>query len=264
MEAFFDGDGPEGRVMMTRTASVQVNLDLGDDEAAVARRWRLVHDLGPTLAAAFANSPLAAGRPTGWCSTRLGNWFAMDRSRTAPADEAGPGPAAWVDYALDARVMLVRHGERYQPQRDGLTFTGWLARGHELGWPTLDDLDYHLTTLFPPVRPRGWLELRFLDALPEPWWRVAAVAATVGLDDELDAERAQRASRGCGRLWCEAARHGLGHPALHASARAFFAGLTAACGRARADTVTTDACAEFYDRYVAPGRCPALDWGTTA
>ena len=48
-----------------------------------------------------------------------------------------------------------------------LTFAEWIEDGHELGWPTLDDLDYHLTTLFPPVRPRGWLELRMIDALPD-------------------------------------------------------------------------------------------------
>jgi glutamate--cysteine ligase len=211
------------------------------------------------LAAAFANSPVLAGRPTGWCSTRLANWFAMDHSRTAPADRPGGGTAAWIDYAMAARVMLIRDGDGCRAQRDGLTFADWLDDGHELGWPTTDDLDYHLTTLFPPVRPRGWLELRFIDALPEPWWRVAAVAATVGLDDEQCAAAAERATRDTAGLWCEAARGGLAHPALHRAARVFFAELPAACARARVDAATTKACAAFYDRYVVPGRCPAHD-----
>ena len=60
------------------------------------------------------------------------------------------------------------------PLERPLTFTRWILDGHALGYPTIDDLDYHLTTLFPPVRPRGWLEIRYLDALPAPWWRVAA------------------------------------------------------------------------------------------
>jgi glutamate--cysteine ligase len=73
MEAYFDTFGPHGRVMMTRTAALQLNLDNGVDADEIERRWRRVHVLGPTLVAAFANSPLAGGIPTGWRSTRLAN-----------------------------------------------------------------------------------------------------------------------------------------------------------------------------------------------
>ena len=48
-----------------------------------------------------------------------------------------------------------------------------VADGHQLGYPTVDDLAYHLATLFPPVRPKGWLELRMIDAVPDPRWQVA-------------------------------------------------------------------------------------------
>src|SRR4029079_12817264 len=68
MEAFFDQDGPDGRVMMASTASVQVCLDAGADDADVARRWALTNALTPVLTAAFANSPLRLGSPTGYAN----------------------------------------------------------------------------------------------------------------------------------------------------------------------------------------------------
>ena len=260
MEAFFDGDGPEGRVMMTRTAALQVNLDGGVDDAEAERRWRRAHLLGPTLVAAFANSPWLAGRPTGWCSTRQATWHAMDPTRTSSA-LGPPGRSAWVDYALAARVMLIRcDDDRFVPLRRPLSFSAWLAGGHELGWPTAEDLDYHLTTLFPPVRPRRWLELRYLDALPEPWWRVAAAVTTALLDDEEAAEEAEEAARPTAALWCEGARVGLRHPDLAASAARCFAAALGALARLGVDAATRDQCDAFVERYVAQARCPADDW----
>ncbi|HZP28722.1 MAG TPA: glutamate-cysteine ligase family protein, partial [Acidimicrobiia bacterium] len=169
MEAYFDLAGPAGRTMMRSTAAVQVNVDLGPD-GDLPRRWRLAHHLGPVLAAAFANSPFAHGAPSGYRSTRLAVWRAIDPSRTRPVGAGSDGATgcrtAWADYALGAGVMLVRaDAEHHVPVLDRLSFADWIERGHELGWPTLDDLDYHLTTLFPPVRPRGWLELRMIDGV---------------------------------------------------------------------------------------------------
>jgi glutamate--cysteine ligase len=262
MEAFFDLDGPEGRIMMSRTASVQVNLDAGASDEMAEQRWRLVHRIGPPLAAAFANSPVALGKPTGWRSTRLANWFAMDATRTAPAYRPGVGPCeSWVEYALAARVMLIRTGgDCYQPVRDGMTLADWLERGHPAGWPTEDDLDYHLTTLFPPIRPRGWLELRFLDALPDPWWRVAAAVTTACLDDEVCAGAAEQATEDIGHLWCEASSLGLTHPALAQAAESCFEVVLENVRRLGVDATTEAACADYFDRYVARGRCPADDW----
>ncbi|MGH3419932.1 MAG: glutamate-cysteine ligase family protein, partial [Streptosporangiaceae bacterium] len=85
MEKFFDRDGPWGRQMMCGTASVQVCLDAGDDgagESGYRSRWRLLHAIGPVLVAAFANSPLRDGRPTGWHSARQQVWSNMDPGRT--------------------------------------------------------------------------------------------------------------------------------------------------------------------------------------
>src|SRR5581483_525552 len=171
-----------GRTMMCSTASVQVNVETGPP-GGVAVRWRLAHALGPVLVAMFAHSPVPGGGGRGPRSARQQVWSVMDPSRTAPVHRGDAPPTLspeeeWLRYATAARVMMIRATpDRFVPAgaplgAEVLTFAAWMARGHELGWPTLDDFEYHLTTLFPPVRPRGWLELRMLDSLPDPWWRV--------------------------------------------------------------------------------------------
>ncbi|MFF1797831.1 glutamate-cysteine ligase family protein, partial [Kitasatospora sp. NPDC058263] len=110
-ERFFDSAGPWGRIMMTGTASVQVCLDAGaaDGPHALDRRWRLTHQLGPVLVAAFANSPLLDGKPTGHRSTRQIVWSRMDPTRTlAPAPDHGDPREAWTRYVLDAEVLCIR------------------------------------------------------------------------------------------------------------------------------------------------------------
>jgi glutamate--cysteine ligase len=262
MEGYFDAQGRAGRMMMCDTASVQVNVDLGGTGSARSR-WVLAHAIGPTLAAAFANSPIVAGQRTRYRSARLGVWAAIDHTRTAPACGAGGAfdtGDAWTRYALDARVMLVRvSDERYQPLVEHLSFGEWIAHGHELGWPTEDDFVYHLTTLFPPVRLRGWLELRMVDALPDTWWRVPGAIVTALLDDEEAAEEATIATRETAGHWRDAARHGLSHPGLAVSARRCFAVALDALSRVGADDETRAACAEYVDRFVARDRCPADD-----
>jgi len=263
MERYFDGQGPFGRTMMCATAGLQVNLDCeapGDGGGPPTARFGLAHLFGPTLAACFANSPLAGGRPTGWKSSRLATWWRIDPCRTGPAAAPGSGPAAWPAYALGACVMLVRTPDGgFRPLRRPLTMAGWIARGHRLGHPTLDDLDYHLTTLFPPVRPRGWLELRMVDSLPSPWWRVPVALAAALLADPAAAEAAAGTARRTAGLWTEASRSGLEHPLLAASARACFAAASESLARTGASPATRDAVAAYAERYVARGRTPADD-----
>src|SRR6266851_1856317 len=104
MEKFFDREGPWGRQMMCGTASVQVCVDAGEDSAGqegYRSRWRLLHAIGPVLVAAFANSPLRGGRPTGWRSARQQVWANMDPGRTrapAQADDDGDPRDAWAAY----------------------------------------------------------------------------------------------------------------------------------------------------------------------
>ena len=259
MEAFFDVSGAAGRTMMRSTASTQINVGFGTADM-VEHCWRLTHDLGPVLAAAFANSPFGVDGPSGHRCTRLAIWRDIDQGRTAPAHN-GNGAAcrsAWADYALAANVMLVRSSEdSAQPVLTPFAFSEWLERGHELGWPDVADLDYHLTTLFPPVRPRGWLELRMIDALPSPWWRVAVALTAVLVHDEDLADAAAVALAPARDLWTEATRDALQHPVLATAARSCFALALDAMPTAGVDDSTIEATATYIDRYVARGVTPA-------
>jgi glutamate--cysteine ligase len=255
MKAYFDQGGAAGRRMMSATASVHVNVDAGADHVG-RRRWRLAHQLGPTLVAAFADSPIVDGRPSGWMSARMAAWLAIDATRTAPVENGAPPAVSWATYALRANVMFIRT-ERFVPLAMPFPFERWLDEGHELGYPTSDDLAYHLTTLFPPVRPHGWLELRMIDMVPDPWWRVAAAVTTALLYDPEAADTADTVSAAADGLWAEAARSALRHPLLHASARGCFDAALAALGRIGCDPITVQAVAEYTDRFVRRGRCPA-------
>lgn len=232
--------------MMCSTASVQVCLDIGENAGEAARRWRLAHALGPVLVAAFANSPLHGGRRTGHLSTRQAVWSRLDRSRTsAPVGDVPED--AWAEYALDARVMVIRRNGAWLGD-PGLTFRQWI---HE-GGPTDDDLRYHLTTLFPPVRPQGWLELRMIDELPEPYWRVPVALAAALMDRAPDA--AEQAAAPAAGLWVRASRDGLRDPVLGRAAEACF---EIAAGRLEGPLKAL--VEEYAERYVVRGLCPADD-----
>lgn len=255
METFFDRSGRRaGRTMMCNTAAIQLNLGFGSDDE-VATRWRIANLLGPVLIACFANSPFSAGSPSGWLSTRLRAWWALDPSRSAPVATTGDPVDRWVAYLLDAQVMLMRRDDRYEPPAEPLTFGAWLVDGHEAGPPTFDDLVYHLTTLFPPVRPRGWLELRMFDALPTPFWQVAVAVTAALVRTPTVAEHLERTLAPTRDLWVDAAQLGLAHPALGATAPPVFElaiELLEGEGDHHADLASL-----YLDRWVSRGRCPA-------
>jgi glutamate--cysteine ligase len=258
MEAHFDASGPEGRTMMRQTAAVQVNVDLGP-AYDVARRWRFTHALGPVLAAAFANSPFRGTEPSGWRSTRLAVWLALERGRAVPSDHAMSPAAAWASYALRAPLMFIRAAaDDYRPVRERVSFAEWILGGHALGWPTEADLEYHLTTLFPPVRPRGWLELRMIDALPLEWATVPASVVT-GLLDPTAFASLRRTLEPVADRWEDAARDSLHDPTFAAAAEACFNAAVAGLARLGAPTEVVDPVLAFRDRYVERGRCPADD-----
>lgn len=250
------GYGGPGRAMMCSTAALQVNLEAGPEDGW-ATRVALAHRLGPVLAAASACAPLLAGRPTGWRSARQGIWASLEPARcrplvggSAPLDPAG----AWARYALDAPVMLVRHGggPGCEAVARKVPLRAWVAGEARLGGraPTALDLDYHLTTLFPPVRPRGWLELRFLDAVPDRWWPALVTVAAVLMDDPRAAQAAWAATEALDGRWGRAARLGLDDPALRRAALyCLEAAAAAAPGPLRAEV-------EAYALMVAAGRTP--------
>ena len=131
--------------------------------------------------------------------------------------------------------------------------------------PTADDLDYHMSTLFPPVRPRGHLELRVIDAQPGDGWIVPTAVVSALLDDPVAAEVAMAAveplQKDCrpGDLLLRAARLGQDDPQLAAASRECFAAADSALSRLGAPAAIRDAVGAFADRYVLRGRCPADD-----
>jgi glutamate--cysteine ligase len=265
MERFFDRSGPYGRIMMCSTASVQVNLDaglIGGGSAGIDHRWRVAHAIGPILVAAFANSPRHAGRPTGWKSTRQAVWSRLDPTRTRPPRGSDPA-LAWAAYALDAQVLCVRGGDDWDVP-DGVTFRDWVA-GAGPRPPTHADLDYHLTTLFPPVRPHRWLELRMIDAQPgQDGWVVPAAVATALVEDGAAGDAALAATERWDpsdpRIWLRAARFGLADPELRAAAVACFTAALGGLGRLGVPGALVAKVERFADRYVSYGLCPADDW----
>lgn len=312
MEEFFDRRGPWGRVMMCSTASVQVCVDAGLDAGIPADangagastyqfRWRLMHALGPVLVAAFANSPLRQGRPTGWKCTRQLVWANLDPYRTRAPNGAEPcGRDAaeprtdMIRYAMDAEVLCMRRpdGQSWRVPA-GLTFRDWLhGRCEEQAPPTADDLTYHLSTLFPPVRARGHLELRMIDAQPDDGWIVPVALVAALADDPVAADAAmaaaepvwhalgasgvppprhkspangqqamngQRATRHVPSPWLHAARVGPSDKVLARAVSECFAAADAALARSSTPARIRDSVAEFAHRYPLRGRCPADD-----
>lgn len=184
MAAYFDRIGPSGRSMMRLSCSLQVNLDLGHGVDR-AERWLLANLLSPVLVASFSTSPELPGEARFHCR-RARVWQTIDPTRTGfPAGlltGAENDPAEqYAQAVLDADVLLFRTAEGAEPGTPGFSFRNWIEQGHpDHGFPGLDDLDYHLTTVFFEVRARGFLELRGIDALPY-CWRPAAVAFLAGL-----------------------------------------------------------------------------------
>jgi glutamate--cysteine ligase len=258
MEASFDAVGSAGRQMMCNTAALQVNLDLGPDGGCA--RWALLDAVGPALAATFANSPVSNQRPTGFRSTRLATWAAIDPTRTDAVPCSDDPVGAWLDYALHAQVLLLRlGGEHFEPVLAPLTFAGWIEHGHAHGWPTEEDWAYHLTTLFPPVRPRGWLEVRYLDALPDEHWPVAAaVLWALALDPEAGTQ-ARTAVAGTEGRWNDAARHAAGDPELGAAGARCLEAAAQGLERLGQPIELVRSVCDYADRYPRSGRCPADD-----
>lgn len=298
---YHDRSGTRGRTVMTNSASIQVCLDAGtdgngsetDDWSHFARRWWLADAIGPVLMAAFANSPHVTRSGRRWASYRQVLRFGTDASRTrAPRRTADPR-TAWARYALAAKVAMigpvnpaagaaegapeVRHaaragGRTRRPQRhagrwlvpSGLTMRDWL-RGHGPRPVTLEDLERHLGTLVPPVRPRGYLELRMIDQQPGDGWIVPVAVVTALLDDPEGAQAAADATEHLRsplrrhRDWVAAARDGVADPSLAAAAVACFTAAQSVLARRGAPLPVRDAVGQFIDRYVLRGRCPADD-----
>jgi len=255
MERRFDRFGPAGRSGMCSTAAVQVCLDAGEG-AEVADRWAALHELGPVLLAAFANSPLLHGRRTGWKSSRTACWLTLDPRRTAPPlPSAGDPAAAWARRVVDTELLCVRRADGWDVP-DGVTFADWVGGALDPP-PTTADLDYHVSTLFPPVRPHGHLEVRYLDAQAGRHWALpVAVLAALLSDPECTARARQACAPAAGR-WVSAARHGLADRVLQQAAVAVFELAVAALPALGPPSWLADDLVAVLEQRVRRGLCPA-------
>ncbi|MER2507903.1 MAG: glutamate--cysteine ligase [Amaricoccus sp.] len=171
--------GTTGTMMMYRTCTVQVNLDFAS-EADMVRKFRVGLALQPVATALFANSPFFDGRVNGWQSWRARIWRDLDPARTGMLPfvfEEGMGFERYADYALDVPMYFVYRDGNYvdalgQSFRDFLDGRLPALPGEK---PTLSDWADHLTTIFPEVRIKKFMEMRGADG--GPWRRLCALPA---------------------------------------------------------------------------------------
>jgi glutamate--cysteine ligase len=192
MTAYMPKVGQLGLDMMYRTCTVQANFDYSS-EADMVKKMRVGLALQPVATAIFANSPFTDGKPNGFLSFRSEIWRDTDPDRTGMlpwAFEPGMGFERYADYALEVPMYFVKRGERYIDVA-GQSFRD-LMQGRLPGMPgeraTISDWANHLSTMFPEVRLKRYLEMRGADS--GPWRRLPALPAYwAGIlydDDALD------------------------------------------------------------------------------
>lgn len=171
--------GTLGHDMMFRTCTVQVNLDFSSEEDMV-NKFRVGLALQPIATALFANSPFTEGKPNGFLSFRSEIWKDVDNNRTGILPfvfQDGFGFEKYVEYALDVPMYFIYRNKRY------VDCTGMSFRDLMLGklpmlpgeYATINDWENHLTTIFPEVRLKKFLEMRGADG--GPWRRLCALPA---------------------------------------------------------------------------------------
>lgn len=217
MAEYFAGIGPAGARMMRQTASLQLCIG-GVDPTA---RWRLANALAPWLVAMFANSARYAGSDTGCASYRAETWRGVDQRRTG-VFQGGEPLREYAAFALAAPAFLVGAGDS-----PPLPFAA-------LGDDEASDAAFatHLTTLFPEVRPRGYLELRSIDSV-DAAHQAAALAFAAGIlcDDAASAAAMELVGEPSPSLLRTAGRAGLADSALARSVEGLVEIALAGCAR---------------------------------
>jgi glutamate--cysteine ligase len=189
--------GSHGLDMMYRTCTIQVNLDF-ESERDMRRKMQVSLKLQPLATALFANSPFTEGQPNGWQSWRGEIWRDTDNQRSGLLPfcfSPDFGFADYVEWALDVPMYFVIRDGRYHDMTH-MSFrqfmTGQAHNEVPGGVPTMGDWANHLSTLFPDVRLKRFLEMRGADG--GPWRRICALPAFwVGLlydAEALDAAEA--------------------------------------------------------------------------
>ncbi|HEX2660106.1 MAG TPA: glutamate-cysteine ligase family protein [Polyangia bacterium] len=190
MRDFLPTRGRLGLDMMKRTATVQANVDFDSEENAIDK-MRTAAGVTSIVTALYAASPISEGRPNGYASYRAAIWLDTDEARCGLIPglfQPGFGFAGYVEWALDAPMFFVVRQGAYLPA-GGMTFRRFLREGFAGQPATMGDWEVHLSTLFPEVRLKRYIEVRGADAGPMPM-ALGLGALWRGLLDHAEARRA--------------------------------------------------------------------------
>jgi len=250
MTEFMRGIGTGGERMMRQTAAFQASLDFG---ARPLDTWRVLNAAAPVLVAIFANSPVYRGAATGDRSFRARVWRELGGGRTGLLPCAGDPVGEYLELALRAPAILLGEGG------DWPAFGEWNARGAA----TLDDWHTHLTTLFPEIRPKGFVEVRSMDAVAPEWYAAPLVLlAGITHDAASLAEAGAVLGAPSPELLRRAGRDGLRDAELATMAAELWDVALRGAARAGERFIPGDAVEEaaaFANRYTRAGRSPADD-----
>lgn len=179
MKAYMPSVGSMGLDMMFRTTTIQVNLDFSS-EADMVKKLRVGLALQPVATALFANSPFLEGKPNGYQSYRSHIWTDTDNARAGMLPfvfEEGMGFEAYANYAIDVPMYFIHRGGKYVDM-SGQSFRAFMdgkLPGYEGELPSLADWTDHLSTIFPEVRLKTFLEMRGADG--GPWEAICGLPA---------------------------------------------------------------------------------------
>ncbi|MEM8663728.1 MAG: glutamate--cysteine ligase [Pseudomonadota bacterium] len=218
MTAHMPKVGTRGIDMMYRTTTIQVNLDFAS-EADMVKKMRVGLALQPIATALFANSPFLDGAPNGIRSNRAAVWHDVDLARSGPipfAFDEGFGYERYVEWAVDVPMYFVKRGDDYI-NATSATFREFMEGRFDVlpgERPTRGDWVNHLSTLFPEVRLKRFLEMRGADG--GPWRRICALPALwvglmydEGVLDQAVALAGELSAEDRRALWLEVPRDGL-------------------------------------------------------
>ncbi|MCG3173923.1 MAG: Glutamate--cysteine ligase EgtA [Myxococcota bacterium] len=178
MRDYLPRKGGQGHVMMACTCTIQANFDWTSEQDFI-EMMRLAMAISPLVTAIFANSRLYAGETTGYASRRMATWDDLDPDRCGFLDwlwNDDFGYRRYVEYALDVPMLFVLRNGEYKSS-GGVTFREFQRAGFQGARATMGDWNTHLTTLFPDVRAKSYIEVRtadmnavpFITALPALW-----------------------------------------------------------------------------------------------
>lgn len=164
MKAWMPKKGKLGLDMMTRTSSIQVNLDFSSEEGMV-KKAQVAQAFQPVVMALFANSPFTENHPNGYISYRSQVWEDTDKDRCGFLPfvfDKDFGFDRWTEYLLDIPMYFIFRNEEYHPT-NGMTFREYMEKRHPFE-PNIEDWEVHVSTVFPDIRLKKYLELRGADA----------------------------------------------------------------------------------------------------